>query len=433
MVLREVGEAGLRILYRASNYRSGAVRFEPPPSGQDLTARLAPTPVHVPPRRSNPSVIPYQGSVSPSVDRRRIHEWGARVQRAELGEYGRPEGGAYALETREEAKELPTGAPEVPPTRYDPDQPWYYDPRQGWHRKAAPRPPNEGRSTWESNEEKNRITIRSKPWVLSLERMFGVRPTIYAREKDKCTSAASHLTGAAFPRCDTLNRQRLRGGYTCLESFANFFIRFNEYAPLTGFNNEALVTYLKKGVAPTGRFQNRSNWKDGRQRASAAWGEEENYDTATAGTEENGLKRSFGQELLIPGGNGLLKKERRRGGRKDDSTRPLERICTGIVVEEREGMDDLWNVHILDSTKGGDRPPREGPAVADDPREPIRFSLAVQRPVGPREDVGTVRGRGTLRAIVPKLEGNTSPPPSYPWKGEGILWRSRATYIVPSL
>lgn len=33
-------------------------------SGQDLTARLVPNPVYVPPRLSNPSVIPYQGSVS---------------------------------------------------------------------------------------------------------------------------------------------------------------------------------------------------------------------------------------------------------------------------------------------------------------------------------------------------------------------------------
>ncbi|KAJ3924964.1 MAG: hypothetical protein NXY57DRAFT_968652 [Lentinula lateritia] len=55
----------------------------------------------------------------------------------------------------EDREELPAGAPEVPPTRYDPDQPWYYDPRQGWHRKAAPRPSNEGQNTWESNEEKN--------------------------------------------------------------------------------------------------------------------------------------------------------------------------------------------------------------------------------------------------------------------------------------
>ncbi|KAJ3921829.1 hypothetical protein F5877DRAFT_75880 [Lentinula edodes] len=35
---------------------------------------------------------------TPSVDRRHIHEWGAPVQRAELGEYVRPEGGVYALE-----------------------------------------------------------------------------------------------------------------------------------------------------------------------------------------------------------------------------------------------------------------------------------------------------------------------------------------------
>ncbi|KAJ3884693.1 hypothetical protein GG344DRAFT_83640 [Lentinula edodes] len=252
---------------------------------------------------------------TPSVDRRRIQEWGARVQRAELGEYVRPEGGRYAMEDGgaavgregrggfnlpprvppphfssqsrdrerppsrggraqrgqegrsgggappppppppppsggpsdnssegsnegehtqsgrnggrrgEDREELPTGAPEAPPTRYDPDQPWYYDPRQGWHRKVAPRPPIEGRNTWESNEEKNRITIESKldvgkiksfagddrsawkTWVLSLERMFGVRPTIYAREKDKCASAASHLTGAALSHFDTLNRQ----------------------------------------------------------------------------------------------------------------------------------------------------------------------------------------------------------------------------------
>ena len=33
-------------------------------SGHDLTARLVPNPVHVPPRLSNPSVVPYQGSVS---------------------------------------------------------------------------------------------------------------------------------------------------------------------------------------------------------------------------------------------------------------------------------------------------------------------------------------------------------------------------------
>ncbi|KAF8824426.1 hypothetical protein HHX47_DHR8000245 [Lentinula edodes] len=581
---------------------------------------------------------------TPSVDRRRIHEWGARVQRAELGEYGRPEGGAYALENegggkggfnppprvppphfssqsrdrerplsqggqgqreqggrsgggappppppppppsggpsdsnsegsnegeqnkssrnggrREEDRgELPTGAPDVPPTRYDPDQPWYYDPRQGWHRKTAPRPPNEGRSTWESNEEKNRITIESKldvgkiesfagddrsawkTWVLSLERMFGVRPTIYAREKDKCASAASHLTGAALSHFDTLNRQRLRGEYTCLEdwtefkrefgskfgpideadearrrlawmkqmpeeSFANFFIRFNEYAPLTGFNDEALVTYLKKGVAPwlplqvvtgreeprsydewtrvftkldgavraqaeslrnlhgekalqgwlsrfpglelapeapyksplrrerepadvwtsnpkpaaTGRFPNRSNWKEGRQRASAAWGEGESYDSENreededcchcrdggewteavlrAGVTDTGRKwtpeeraekwRRRRQELCMrcgrkehwakdcPNPESLERpaedqgsSERaskadstrgrgtanQGGGRKDDSTRPLERIRAGIVVEEREGMDDLWNVHILDSPKGGEQ------------------------------------------------------------------------------
>ncbi|KAH7870397.1 uncharacterized protein C8R40DRAFT_1175661 [Lentinula edodes] len=34
---------------------------------------------------------------TPSVDRQRIQEWGARVQRAELGEYVRPEGGMYTL------------------------------------------------------------------------------------------------------------------------------------------------------------------------------------------------------------------------------------------------------------------------------------------------------------------------------------------------
>ncbi|KAF8830875.1 hypothetical protein HHX47_DHR1000171 [Lentinula edodes] len=179
---------------------------------------------------------------TPSVDRRHIQEWGARVQRAELGEYVRPEGGRYTLEDggiaaseggkggfnlpdrvppphlsshsrdREQALSQggwdqrgqegrsrggpppppPTGAPVVPQTRYDPDQPWYYDPRQGWHRNAAPRLFNEGWNTWESNEEKNRITIGKiksftgddcsawKTWVLSLERMFGVHPTIYA-------------------------------------------------------------------------------------------------------------------------------------------------------------------------------------------------------------------------------------------------------------
>ncbi|KAF8829594.1 hypothetical protein HHX47_DHR3000777 [Lentinula edodes] len=351
------------------------------------------------PREEQSAPLP----ATPSMDRRRIQEWGAHVQRAELGEYVRPEGGRYTLEdggiaanrgdrggfkppnrappphlsnhsrdrerppsqgewdhrgqvgrsgggapppppsggpgdndsegsnegehtgssreggrNEDDRRELPTGAPEVPPTRYDPDQPWYYDPRQGWHRKVAPRPPNEGRNMWESNEEKNWITIESKldvgkiksfagddwsawkTWVLSLERMFGVRPTIYAREKDKCASAASHLTGAALSHFDTLNRQQMRGEYTCLEdwtefkrefsskfgpideadearrrlawmkqmpeeSFANFFICFNEYAPLTGFNDEALVTYLKKGVAPwlplqvvTGREEPRS-------------------------------------------------------------------------------------------------------------------------------------------------------------------------------
>ncbi|KAF8824517.1 hypothetical protein HHX47_DHR8000248 [Lentinula edodes] len=35
---------------------------------------------------------------TPSVDRRRIQEWGARMQRAELGEYVRLEGGRYAVE-----------------------------------------------------------------------------------------------------------------------------------------------------------------------------------------------------------------------------------------------------------------------------------------------------------------------------------------------
>ncbi|KAJ3870566.1 hypothetical protein F5051DRAFT_434529, partial [Lentinula edodes] len=44
--------------------------------GQDLTARLVPNPVHVPPRLSNPSVIPYQGSVS-----MQSHTVGAESQR----------------------------------------------------------------------------------------------------------------------------------------------------------------------------------------------------------------------------------------------------------------------------------------------------------------------------------------------------------------
>ncbi|KAJ3871342.1 hypothetical protein F5051DRAFT_446316 [Lentinula edodes] len=189
--------------------------------------------------------------VTPSVDRRRIQEWGARVQRAELREYVRPEGGRYALEDEHLPHTFQITRDEVPPTRYDPDQPWYYDPRQGWHRKAAPRPPNEGRNTWESNEEKNQITIELKldvgkiesfagddrsawkTWVLSLERMFGVRPTIYAREKDKCTSAASHLTGAALSHSDTLNRQRLRGKYTCLEDWTEFKREFgSKFRPI---------------------------------------------------------------------------------------------------------------------------------------------------------------------------------------------------------
>ncbi|KAJ4474076.1 hypothetical protein C8J55DRAFT_562721 [Lentinula edodes] len=61
-----------------------------------------------------------------------------------------------------------------------------------------------------------------KTWVLSLERMFGVHPTIYAREKDKCALAASHLTGAALSHFDTLNRQRLREEHTCLEDWTEF-------------------------------------------------------------------------------------------------------------------------------------------------------------------------------------------------------------------
>ena len=48
---------------------------------------------------------------------------------------------------------------------------------------------------------------------------------------------------------------------------------------------------------------------------------------ATAGMEENGLKRSSGQELLIPGGNGLLRKERRSGGDEGRSS--------ACVVDER--------------------------------------------------------------------------------------------------
>ncbi|KAJ3872400.1 hypothetical protein F5051DRAFT_445206 [Lentinula edodes] len=78
----------------------------------------------------------------------------------------------------------------------------------------------------------------------------------------------------------------------------------------------------------------------------------------------------------------------------------------------------------------GNRPPREGSTVADDPGKPIRLSLVVQRRIGPREDVGIVRGRGMLWAIVPKLKEFTSPPPSYLWKGEGVLRQSGATDIA---
>ncbi|KAF8824193.1 hypothetical protein HHX47_DHR8000249 [Lentinula edodes] len=197
------------------NTRGGPSPVVPQPRSWQATEPIPftrQTPMGV--REGNPQEEPSAPlPATPSVDRRRIQEWGARRQRAELGEYVRPEGGRYALEdggiaasggdrggfkppnrappphlsnhsrdrerppsqggqdhrgqvgrsgggtpppsplggpgdndsegsykgehtrsSREGGRndnnrgKLPTGAPEVPPTCYDPDQPWYYDP-----------------------------------------------------------------------------------------------------------------------------------------------------------------------------------------------------------------------------------------------------------------------------------------------------------------
>ncbi|KAJ3898261.1 hypothetical protein F5879DRAFT_994986 [Lentinula edodes] len=383
-----------------------------------------------------------------SVDRRHIHEWGARVQRAELGEYVRPEGGVYALEDgggskggfnlpprvplphfssqsrdRErplsrggwgqrgqegrsgggappppppppppsgelsdndsegsnegehnqssrnsgrrvgDREELPTGASEAPPARYDPDQPWYYDPRQVWHRKAAPRNPNEGQNTWDIRSRASQVTT--------------------IRHGKRGSSTWKGCLGSKFGPINEADEARRRLAWMKQmpeESFANFFIRFNKYAPLTGFNDEALITYLKKGVAPwlplqvvtgreeprsydewtqvftkldravleltsgppiqnqlgqggskadpTGKRDNRGLQQLGAMRKNMTTKIEGKRKTAAiAETEENGPKWSFGQELLTPGGNGLPKKERRSGEDEDRSS-----VC---VVDKR--------------------------------------------------------------------------------------------------
>ncbi|KAJ4492085.1 hypothetical protein C8J55DRAFT_556477 [Lentinula edodes] len=165
------------------------------------------------------------------------------------------------------------------------------------------------------------------------------------------------------------------------ESFANFFIRFNEYTPLTGFDDEALVTYLKKGVAPwlplqvvTGREEPQSydEWTQVFTKLDGAGGskigptgkkddkglpqlgakrkttitkvEGKRKTAATVGTGENGPKRSFGQELPIPGGNGLPKKEWRSGEDEDRSSACIvdERSTGQRTVLTQNHRNDLW-------------------------------------------------------------------------------------------
>lgn len=73
----------------------------------------------------------------------------------------------------EGSMELLTGGPEVPPTSYDPNQPWYYDCRQGWHHNAGSRHFNKGWNMLESNKEKSQITIESKLNMGKIESFSG--------------------------------------------------------------------------------------------------------------------------------------------------------------------------------------------------------------------------------------------------------------------
>ncbi|KAJ3858582.1 hypothetical protein EV359DRAFT_87510 [Lentinula novae-zelandiae] len=106
--------------------------------------------------------------------------------------------------------------------------------------------------------------------------------------------------------------------------------------------------------------------------------------------------------------------------RLEDFIRIQECTPEDIALVLREVLELTGTVPNSGSS-ARDRSTRESSTMADDPNEPIRLPLAVQRPIGPQADARTTGSRGSLWTIVQKSKGDTPPPSSDSRKRKGGL------------